>query len=64
MPEPTGYEKCAHLYDLSDRKENIEFFHRCAATAGEILDIGDWDFQPFQDGDLLLIVEAVKREAR
>lgn len=35
-----GYEKAAHLYDLFDRKENIEFFYRYASAAGEILDIG------------------------
>jgi len=35
-----GYEKVAHLYDLFDRKDNIEFFFRYAAAAGEILDIG------------------------
>jgi SAM-dependent methyltransferase len=33
-----GYEKVAHLYDLFDRKENIEFFSQYAAD--EILDIG------------------------
>jgi SAM-dependent methyltransferase len=40
VPERTGYEKSAHLYDLFDRKENVEFFHHYAAKAGEILDIG------------------------
>jgi SAM-dependent methyltransferase len=33
-----GYEKVAHLYDLFDKKENIEFFSQYAAE--EILDIG------------------------
>lgn len=36
----SGYEKCAHLYDLFDNKENIDFFLRYASRAGEILDIG------------------------
>ena len=36
----SGYEKCAHLYDLFDAKENIEFFLRYATEAGEVLDIG------------------------
>ena len=35
-----GYEKCAHLYDLFDTKENIEFFYHYASESGEILDIG------------------------
>ena len=35
-----GYEKSAHLYDLFDTKENIEFFYHYAKEAGEILDIG------------------------
>jgi SAM-dependent methyltransferase len=35
-----GYEKCAHLYDLFDTKDNIEFFAKYAHMAGEILDIG------------------------
>ena len=35
-----GYEKTAHLYDLFDTKENIEFFYHYASEAGEILDIG------------------------
>jgi SAM-dependent methyltransferase len=38
--EDKGYEKAAHLYDLFDGKENIEFFFHYAAAAGEILDIG------------------------
>jgi SAM-dependent methyltransferase len=36
----SGYEKCAHLYDMFDNKENIDFFHHYASQAGEILDIG------------------------
>ena len=36
----SGYEKCAHLYDLFDNKENIDFFLRYASQAEEILDIG------------------------
>jgi SAM-dependent methyltransferase len=35
-----GYEKAAHLYDLFDRKANIEFFLHYALRAGEVLDIG------------------------
>lgn len=40
MGHVTGYEKCAHLYDLFDTKENIEFFLRYGSEAGEVLDIG------------------------
>jgi SAM-dependent methyltransferase len=40
MSEHAGYEKSAHLYDLFDRKENVDFFYHYAAKAGEILDIG------------------------
>ncbi len=43
MSQGRGYEKAAHLYDLFDDKENVEFFHHyaaAAAAAGEILDIG------------------------
>lgn len=36
----SGYENTAHLYDLFDCKENIEFFYHYARQAGEILDIG------------------------
>jgi len=36
----SGYENAAHLYDLFDCKENIEFFYHYARQAGEILDIG------------------------
>lgn len=35
-----GYEKAAHLYDIFDTKENIEFFYHYASESGEILDIG------------------------
>lgn len=35
-----GYEKSAHLYDLFDTKENIEFFRYYASNRDEILDIG------------------------
>lgn len=40
MSYHSGYEKCAHLYDLFDIKENIEFFHHYASESKEILDIG------------------------
>lgn len=36
----SGYEKAAHLYDLFDCKENIEFFYRYARQVEAILDIG------------------------
>jgi SAM-dependent methyltransferase len=36
----SGYDKAAHLYDLFDTKENLEFFLHYARSAGEILDIG------------------------
>jgi SAM-dependent methyltransferase len=35
-----GYEKVAHLYDIFDVKENVDFFVGYATEAGEILDIG------------------------
>jgi len=35
-----SYGKTAHLYDLFDRKENIEFFYHYASQADEVLDIG------------------------
>jgi SAM-dependent methyltransferase len=35
-----GYEKVAHLYDLFDRKQNVEFFYHYAARAGDVLDVG------------------------
>jgi SAM-dependent methyltransferase len=35
-----GYERVAHLYDLFDTKENVDFFHHYAAQVEEILDIG------------------------
>jgi SAM-dependent methyltransferase len=36
----TGYERCTHLYDLFDTKENIEVFLHYGSEADEILDIG------------------------
>lgn len=33
----SGYEKCAHLYDLFDTKENMEFFFRYASGVGRYL---------------------------
>ena len=35
MMAKSGYEKCAHLYDLFDSKENIEFLLGYASEAGE-----------------------------
>ncbi len=35
-----GYEKAAHLYDIFDNKDNIDFFYRYGKEAGLILDIG------------------------
>jgi SAM-dependent methyltransferase len=35
-----GYEKSAHLYDLFDRKDNIDFFFHYAQLSGEVLDVG------------------------
>lgn len=40
MIHVSGYEKCAHLYDLFDTRENIEFFLHYGSEAKEILDIG------------------------
>jgi SAM-dependent methyltransferase len=36
----SGYEKCAHFYDLFADERSIEFFCRYGDKAGEILDIG------------------------
>jgi SAM-dependent methyltransferase len=36
----SGYEKVAHLYDLFDSKDNIDFFAEYGVRAGEVLDIG------------------------
>lgn len=36
----SGYERSAHLYDLFDRKENVDFFYHYATQTGEILDVG------------------------
>ncbi len=35
-----GYEKAAHLYDIFDNKDNIDFFYRYGKETGLILDIG------------------------
>ena len=35
-----GYEKSAHLYDLFDQKENVDFYFHFASRAGSVLDIG------------------------
>jgi SAM-dependent methyltransferase len=35
-----SYEKSAHLYDLFDQKDNIEFFFRYTSRVGEVLDVG------------------------
>ncbi len=40
MNQPGGYEKCAHLYDLFDTKENVGFFLKYGLAAKEVLDIG------------------------
>ena len=40
QPDDRSYGKSAHLYDLFDRKENVEFFYRYGARAGEVLDVG------------------------
>ncbi len=40
QPGDRSYGKTAHLYDLFDRKENIEFFYHHASQAGEVLDVG------------------------
>ena len=40
MVQDRGYERVAHLYDLFDTKENVDFFHHYAAQVEEILDIG------------------------
>ncbi len=40
MRKQSGYEKSAHLYDLFDCKDNIDFFSHYAEESGEILDIG------------------------
>jgi SAM-dependent methyltransferase len=40
MPYRGGYENSAHLYDLFDTKENIDFFLHYGLLAGEILDVG------------------------
>jgi len=35
-----GYEKAAHLYDLFDNKNNLEFFLKYGQETGVVLDIG------------------------
>lgn len=35
-----GYERAAHLYDLFDQKENIDFFFYYADGVDDVLDIG------------------------
>jgi len=35
-----GYEESAHLYDVFDTKQNVEFFFRYGARAGDVLDVG------------------------
>ena len=40
MSAGRGYEKSAHLYDLFDTKDNLDFFRKHASRAGEVLDIG------------------------
>lgn len=40
MYRDRGYEKSAHLYDLFDDKDNIDFFFHYAAQVDTILDIG------------------------
>jgi SAM-dependent methyltransferase len=35
-----GYEQSAHLYDLFDDKDNLDFFLRYALEAREVLDVG------------------------
>ena len=35
-----GYEKVAHLYDLFDTKNNIDFFYKFAKEFKKVLDIG------------------------
>ncbi|MGD2158815.1 MAG: class I SAM-dependent methyltransferase [Anaerolineales bacterium] len=35
-----SYEKSAHLYDLLDQKDNIEFFYHYASRAERTLDVG------------------------
>ncbi|MFX1514298.1 MAG: class I SAM-dependent methyltransferase, partial [Promethearchaeota archaeon] len=40
METGQGYEKAAHLYDLFDDKDNIDFFYQYAKEVDVILDIG------------------------
>ena len=36
----SGYERSAFLYDLFDRKPNVDFFRRVAAGSASVLDVG------------------------
>jgi ubiquinone/menaquinone biosynthesis C-methylase UbiE len=40
LPVHDGYDKVAHLYDLFDDKDNVDFFGKWASEVDEILDIG------------------------
>lgn len=40
MSNLQGYEKSAHLYDLFDNKDNINFFKRYSKKVDNILDVG------------------------
>ena len=40
MTANSGYDKCAHLYDLFDTKENLGLFLHYGSEAGEVLDVG------------------------
>jgi SAM-dependent methyltransferase len=40
MKRRPGYENAAHLYDLFDTKNNVDFFLHYALEAGKILDVG------------------------
>lgn len=64
MAYDTDYEQCAHLYDLFDTKENIEFFFHYASKAGEILDIGVRTGCSSQYTKLYYVVRWQTRKAR
>ena len=40
MTGSSGYEDCAHLYDLFDDKDNLDFFRKYAHPVQEVLDVG------------------------
>ena len=40
MVKDLGYEKAAHLYDMFDKKANLDFFLKYGQETGGILDIG------------------------